>query len=239
MTRSREDTRRWVAEGTALMRRALPGRRGDARALQSPSGLPGWTRAHLLSHVAANAAALGNLVTWARTGVVTPMYTSPEQRVADIAAGAALPASELVDRFERTAAELDDGWDRLTDDQWAAEVVTAQGRTVAASETPWMRAREAMVHAVDLDGGVGFADLPSDLCAALVTDIVEKRSTGGNPALIIVPTDAGERWWVHGDQDPVPVHGPLAQLTAWLAGRPSHDLATTDGGPLPLLPSWL
>lgn len=239
MTRARDDARRWVREGTDLVWRALSGLGADDRVLEAPSGLPGWSRKYLLSHVAANAAALGNLVAWARTGVVTPMYASPEQRTADIEAGASLPAADLVQRFERTAGELDEAWARLTDAQWSAEVVTAQGRTVPASETPWMRAREVMVHAVDLDTGVTFADLPGDFCAALVTDIARKRSAGGNPALEIVPTDAAGRWRVRGDGDPVTVSGPLANLTAWLAGRPFHEVSTTDGGPLPLLPAWL
>jgi maleylpyruvate isomerase len=36
------------------------------------SGLPGWTRGHLLTHVARNADALRNLLTWARTGCHVP-----------------------------------------------------------------------------------------------------------------------------------------------------------------------
>src|SRR6478736_10225108 len=63
-----------VAAGTALFQRAL-----DAvidTALAEPTALSGWTRAHVVAHVAANAEALVNLATWARTGVETPMYAS-------------------------------------------------------------------------------------------------------------------------------------------------------------------
>ena len=67
----------------------------------------------------------------------------------------------------------------LTDEQWEAEVVTAQGRTVPASETPWMRAREVMVHAVDLGTGIGFDDLPDGFLVALCDDIVGKRAAAG------------------------------------------------------------
>ena len=239
MTRTFADGLRWAAEGTALVRRALAALGAGESAWEAPSGLPGWNRKYLLSHVNGNANALRNLATWARTGVETPMYASPGQRNADIAAGAALSGAALVDAFERSAAALASDWAGLTDAQWSAPVVTAQGRTVPASETPWLRTREVMVHAVDLDAGVTFDDLPRDFCAALVADIVAKRSAGGNPALVVVPTDHDGRWQVRGDSEPVVVTGPLAQLTAWLAGRPHHGVATDDGGPAPLLPPWL
>ena len=36
-------------------------------AFRAPSALPGWTRAHVLTHLARNADAMVNLLTWART----------------------------------------------------------------------------------------------------------------------------------------------------------------------------
>ena len=218
MTRTLNDNLRWAAEGTALMRRALGGLASD-QAMAQPSVLPGWTRKHVLAHVAANADALGNLVTWARTGVETPMYASTGQRNADIEAGGQRPAEELLAWFERSAAELDQGFDSLTDAQWDHPVVTAQGRTVPASESPWMRTREVMVHAVDLDNGVTFDDLPADFLAALAEEIRAKRAASGHE----VPE----------------VSGPDAQVAAWLAGRPHHDVVTADGAPAPDLPAWL
>jgi maleylpyruvate isomerase len=71
---------RWVAEGTALARKAMVD-------LDGPSLLPDWTRKHVAAHLALNAGALGNLVHWARTGEKRLMYSSPEQRNADIEAG--------------------------------------------------------------------------------------------------------------------------------------------------------
>lgn len=218
MSRTLTDSLRWVAEGTALLRRALGGLATD-EALGQPSALQGWTRKHLLAHVAANADAVGNLVTWARTGVETPMYSSTTQRNADIEAGAGRPADELVAWFDRSATELDDGFDALTDEEWTHQVVTAQGRTVPASETPWMRTRELMVHAVDLDGGVTFDDLPADFLVALEADIRGKRATA--------------------NQEVPEVSGPHPQVVAWLAGRAHHDVVTADGAPAPTLPPWL
>src|SRR4051812_32675009 len=64
----------------------------DDAAIAGPSLLPGWTRGHVLTHLARNADSYVNLLTWARTGVPTPQYPSPQARVADIEAGAGRPA---------------------------------------------------------------------------------------------------------------------------------------------------
>ena len=68
----------WAADGAAHLRGMLT-RMGDD-AFAKPSSLPDWTRAHVLTHVARNADAMVNLVTWARTGVPTPAYPSPDER---------------------------------------------------------------------------------------------------------------------------------------------------------------
>ena len=47
---------------------------------RAPSLLPGWTRGHVVTHLARNADALRNLLTWARTGIPTPMYPSRQAR---------------------------------------------------------------------------------------------------------------------------------------------------------------
>lgn len=237
MTRSREDGLRWVTEGTALVRRALDGLDSDD-ALGGPSALQGWTRKHLLAHIAANADAVGNLVAWARTGVETPMYTSRAQRNADIEAGALRPAVDLLAWFERSAAALADAFASLSDEEWEHLIVTGQGRTVPATETPWMRAREVMVHAVDLAGDVTFTDLPEDFLAALADDIVTKRgATGGRPVSVRA-SDTDVSLELAGAGDPVLVSGPLAQVVAWLAGRTYTGLSA-EGGAVPELGPWL
>lgn len=199
---------RWVAEGTALCRKALVD-------LEGPSQLPGWTRKHVAAHLALNAEALGNLVAWARTGVEQPMYASPDRRNADIEAGALRPADELIAWFEESARLLATAMGELTDEQWQARVRTAQGREVPATEIPWMRSREVMIHAVDLGTGVTFADLPDDFLEKLCADIRAKR--GDVPDL----------------------QGPLPEIAAYLAGRPYESVTTADGAPAEPLPPWL
>lgn len=238
--RTRDDARRWVSQGSKLFADAVDGL--DEEAYAAPSGLPGWTRRHLVAHVAANADAIGNLLHWAATGERTAMYSSPEQRSADIEAGSKMAGSALTEWFKQSAHRLGAAMDSLPEARWQAEVVTAQGRTVPASETPWMRAREVLVHAVDLGTGIGFADLPADFLAALCDDIVAKRAAAGSPAagpaLTVEASDTGDRWEVPGTGDPVAVRGSLAAVTSYLAGRGDTGVAAA-AGQVPELPVWL
>jgi maleylpyruvate isomerase len=228
---------RWTGQGTTLFLDTLAGLPDDD--LAGPSALPGWTRRHLVAHVAANAEALGRLVHWAATGEETPMYSSPAQRAADIEAGAELPAARLRDWAQESAQQLAASVDRLTDAEWSRTVRTAQGRQVPPTEIPWLRAREVMVHAVDLGGSPAFSDLPQDFLVALVEDVVARRSGAVNqPALALVATDVEQAWSVAGHGSPAEVRGPLDALAAYLAGRATGDglRATAD---LPELPPWL
>jgi len=202
---TRDGALAWVERGTAVLTAAVATL--DEQTMSEPSRLPGWNRKHLIAHVAANADALGNLVHWARTGQRTPMYSSMEQRDADIEAGSRLPADELAGWLTGSAAALAAAMGVLDEEQWSAEVVTAQGRTVPATEIPWLRAREVCVHAVDLGTGVTFADLPGGFLSALVADIRVKRGLTDVPA------------------------GPLPEVAAYLAGRPHGLTGVPDLGP--------
>lgn len=213
MARTLTDARRWMTEGTTLFLEAAAAL--DAPDWGAPSALPGWTNGHLVAHVAANADAIGNLVHWAATGMQTPMYASPAARAEGIALGESLSAAELLNWLHKSAEELDAAMAGLTDQQWQHPVVTAQGRTVPVSETPWMRAREVMVHAADLSGRTGFADLPTEFLQALRIDITDRR--GGVPG----------------------VEGALPEVVAYLAGRRCHGVTARDGRPAPELGPWL
>uniref|UniRef100_UPI00066E33DD maleylpyruvate isomerase family mycothiol-dependent enzyme n=1 Tax=Streptomyces sp. SBT349 TaxID=1580539 RepID=UPI00066E33DD len=206
----------WSAEGTELFLRTLDGLGDDE--LNGPSALPGWTRRHVVAHVASNAEAIGRLLTWARTGKRTPMYASREQRAADIEAGALLAPAPLRAWARRSAADLAEAAATLPERAWSAEVVTAQGRAVPASETHWMRAREVCVHAVDLAAGVTFADLPDGFCAALADEVAARRDRAADgPALALTTPPPGRT--VAGEGPPHEVALPLPDLAAYLTGR--------------------
>lgn len=176
------ETRTWMDRTTEILLEQVDGL-SDA-AWDGPSLLPDWRPREVVAHVHHNAEALLNLASWARTGVEKRMYPSMEQRDADIAVTAQLPASELRALVHGSAERLAAALDELTDEQWGSTVITAQGREVAATEIPWMRAREAGIHAIDLGGGAGFEDLPQGFVHQLVEDVVRLRlSRGEGPTL--------------------------------------------------------
>jgi maleylpyruvate isomerase len=221
----------WWAEGERTLATAL-GRLTDEE-FDGPSRLPGWSRGTVLAHVARNADALVNLLGWARTGVETPMYASPQARDAGIAETAALPPAplraEVVAATDRLAAAVRE----LPEPAWSAVVRTAQGRAVPTSEVLWMRCRETWVHAVDLDAGIGFDAVPDDVLAALVDDVFRMWERRGHVPDVTV--FAGDRTWGSGGSA---VSGSLAAVAGWVTGRtPGAGLDTDDG--LPELPAWL
>jgi maleylpyruvate isomerase len=228
-----EQTLDWMRDGTERLLGAMSAL-ADSE-LDQPSLLPGWNRRYLLSHVAANADALRNLVHWARTGEERRMYASPQQRDADIAAGAARPGGELRAWVVSSATALAGDLAALPEPAWDARVITAQGVDRSAAEIPWMRDREVYIHTVDLACGVGFADLPAAFLGALLDDVTARRATlGAGPALDVTATDTGARWQVAGTGAPARVSAPLAVLAAWLTGRPEPALPDA-----PALPPWL
>lgn len=173
--------REWTEVGTKLFLDAVD-RLTDTE-LDARTALPGWTRKHLVAHVHYNAEALRRLVSWAATGVENRMYAGAQQRNDEIDTGAALPAAELRAMVRGSAAALASDMDALPAEAWQRQVVTAQGRTVPATEIPWLRAREVCVHAVDLDSGVTFDDLPDDFTAALAADAASKHAKAGGAHL--------------------------------------------------------
>lgn len=133
----------------------------DAQARQ-PSLLPGWTRGHVLAHIARSGEADAETVEGAIRGEVLDKYPGgDEQRTRDIEAGAGRSAAALRVDLVATQRALTDAWDRVEGGTWERLTRTPAGpRTIAG--TVHARRREILVHVVDLDVGVAPSDLPPD-----------------------------------------------------------------------------
>ncbi|MFI5611653.1 maleylpyruvate isomerase family mycothiol-dependent enzyme [Amycolatopsis sp. NPDC051903] len=223
---------RWARRGTAYFARKL-GELSDAE-LDRPSLLPGWSRRHVIAHVGYNARALTRLLAWARSGVETPMYSSPRQRAAEIEAGATLPARALRSLFAHAATHLDVEWRDLPDTAWDAEIRTAQGRLVPARETAWMRTREVWLHALDLDHGGSPRDFPPELLDAVLADVLGAWQRRQEPVHLVLAAP-GRQPLTIGDGGPV-VSGAVPELVRWLTGRGSAGVSADSA--LPALPRW-
>ncbi|GAA1400915.1 maleylpyruvate isomerase family mycothiol-dependent enzyme [Pseudonocardia kongjuensis] len=242
------DSLAWAGDGQAHLRGLMTRMGGDA--LTAPSLLAGWTRAHVLTHVARNADAMRNLLTWARTGIETPAYRSAAARDADIEAGAARSADEIRADVVASSDRLADAVRAMPARAWSARVRTAQGAGIPVTAVPWLRAREVWIHAVDLDVGASFKDLPIPMRRVLVADVVghlerrpgcphvrlEESRTG--QVLEFGPGPAGTDGSAPADLGTV--RGRAPDLIAWLLGRPFGKGLRDAAGNLPgPLPSWL
>lgn len=233
-----EQHRAWMESGTAELLQLSATVRIEA--CHGPTRLVGWHRGHLLTHLARNADAVGNLLEWAHTGVETPMYDSTDARARDIEQGAGRGRADLLADLAASCGRLDRRIAAMPCAAWAARVRTATGRRVEATEVLWLRAREVWLHAVDLDLGLAVADLPTPLCAALLADVAATlTSRHRGPAIRLVATDGYHTATVGSGEAPVVVYGATSALVGWLAGRGPTDQLTASTSVLPSLPAWL
>lgn len=203
------------------------------------TNLQGWTRAHIVAHVAYNAIALCNLMHWANTGEKTPMYSSPEARNEEIAYGATLLPDALRNLHGHAVARLDVDWRETAPEAWGSEVLTAQGRTVPASETLWMRSREVWIHAVDLGSVATFGNIPEIILTTLAAEITAKwAGQGAGEGLVLVDAHSGARYPAAPGDNEVVISGNLAAIVRYAAGRGAEGV-TSSTGEVPEPPRWL
>jgi maleylpyruvate isomerase len=212
----------------------------DAQA-RAPSLLPGWSRGHVLTHIARNADGLRNLLTWARTSVVTPQYPSPQVRNEEIDTGAERPAAELAADVAASAAAFGAEASRLTDAAWLAEVRGMRGPAHPAWFTLWRRLSEVEIHHADLAAGYTPADWPADFAAECLERVASDFDGPDSPAALLRAADDGNthRIGAPGESPAVTITGPSHALLAWLLGRSDgSSLRATPAGPLPAVPPW-
>lgn len=214
----------------------------DARA---PSRLPGWSRGHVLTHLARNADGMRNLVSWAATGVRTPMYPSPEARTADIEAGSGRPGRDLVADLEGSAAALDQALALLPAAGLDAVVTFgAANIPVRGDGLLLMRIREVEIHHVDLQVGYEPAAWSTEFASRSLDQLTPGFRAGGQvPVAVLAATDTRLRWVVADQGDELA--GSSAALLAWLVGRlPAAEAAEaglrlSGGGAVPSPPPWV
>ena len=129
--------------------------------LRAPSLLPGWTRAHVLAHLARSADAMRNLLIGARSGHDRPAYASGQAREADIENGARLKPKELMADLADSAMAFRTIIRQLPDDAWQFPVRILDSAVFPAAQLLTRRLVEVELHHCDLGTGYGPADWPA------------------------------------------------------------------------------
>lgn len=201
----------------------------DNAAVTEPSRLPGWSRGHVLAHLARNADALLNVLEG------RPMYVSGEARDADIERDAPRPLDDQLTDVRESAARFQEAAAVPAD--WSRTVELRNGVTDSASRVPFRRWVEVELHHVDLGIGYELEDLPAEFTEREI-DFLADRFTG-HPDVPHTRLTDGTRAWSTGraaGEAEITVTGSPADLLGWLAGRRDGSGLTVEGGPLPSLP---
>ncbi|MEV5951303.1 maleylpyruvate isomerase family mycothiol-dependent enzyme [Streptomyces sp. NPDC051993] len=198
---------------------------------REPSMLAGWSRGHVITHLARSADVYLWLLTLARTGA------EPGPR-----ADAATLDRALREGAERDTADLVADLDRLLDeatamptDRWPTLVTALAGRRHPAWYTLHRARRELETHNVDLNLGYTSTDCPTGYVTWALDESIIVLAARGFAVARIGATDL-DRTWTLGPTGATAT-GPGHELLAWLVGRRS-DVRLLSDLPLPTPPAW-
>jgi maleylpyruvate isomerase len=210
----------------------------DAR---GPSLLPGWTRGHVLTHLARNADGGTRLLGWARTGVASYEYDSVAARAEAIEEGAGRQAVVLLADVSAASAAFAEAAAVMPPDAWQRLITWTTGQQSSAADVVQSRLAEVLIHHVDLDLGFGPGCWPPWFVRDMLTIAVSSMNERGLAPLpaLLSATDTGHVSQIGGGTaDSIQISGPEADLLAWLLGRSAGAYLVRDRpGPLPPVPS--
>lgn len=201
----------------------------DNASVFEPSRLPGWTRGHVLAHLARNADALVNVLQG------RPMYASGEARAADIERDAPRALDVQLADVRESAGRFQDAASAPGD--FSRTVELRNGVTDQAARVPFRRWIEVELHHVDLGTGYELEDLPEEFAEREIAFLADRFA--GHPEVPLTRVTDGTRAWRTGRtaaEPEVTVTGPAPELLGWLAGRNEGAGLDASGGPLPSLP---
>ncbi|MGW0733028.1 maleylpyruvate isomerase family mycothiol-dependent enzyme [Streptomyces sp. NPDC002851] len=205
----------------------------DDQQKDAASALPGWSRGHVLKHLADNARAFERQARAALQGKVVDMYDGGQAgRDQSIGRGAAHPLAELHEELQLAQHALEVTWSRLTTADWQRAV---RFRHATVLDTALARWREAEIHAVDLQVGYHPRDWPVDFARHTLDFLADRAPVGTR--LSLRATDE-EFTQVLGEGAPVEVSGAVRDLAAWMAGRSIDGHLSTTSPHLPELRPW-
>ncbi|MCL4313681.1 MAG: maleylpyruvate isomerase family mycothiol-dependent enzyme [Actinobacteria bacterium] len=213
--------------------------------MRAPSKLPGWSRGHVLSHLARNADSFAQRIEGALRGELLEPYPGGRQaRDAAIESGAARPAVEILDDLANSADRLATAFNAIPNDGWERPI-SYVGRTAPLSSAPLARLVEVGVHHVDLgigyepqDWSEGFVKLALPYAVASMERKVgdvrgaqlswHLHATDGMGEWLITRTQEGSSITSgHSHADCV-IRGPGGVILGWLTGRLQLDVGDLE-----------
>jgi maleylpyruvate isomerase len=227
---------------TADLLQGLDGLHWSDAEVAAPSLCDGWTRGHILTHLARNAQGIADTLAGALRGEIVERYPDGwEARNAAIESGAGRPYAALVADVRDTAERLDRVLGALHDaGGWG--LPTAEDQTAAS----WVRRRwrEVEIHRVDLAADYTPDRWPPLFVVTELPDAAESLASRVSSAVHVTVTAegslsremVGREWEAGSGGDAVEVRGPDWAVLAWLAGRAA--VASSALSAVPPLGPW-
>lgn len=200
---------------------------------QEPSLLPGWTRAHVATHVARNADAMRRIIEGTLAGRPVDLYESEARRYSDIQRGAEREPLQIqidldtsADLFERTLDQVRD-WDM---------VVRLPTRETSLMRVVLDRFQEVTLHHLDLRGRFSTEDVYPVPARWLLQQAIGRLQGRDLPA-VHIRSDSGVEADIGNLGTRVTVRGKDARLWAWVMGRKSDSsIPGSQGITFPVAP---
>lgn len=176
--------------------------------LTAATALPGWTRAHVIAHVADGGRAFATLTEAALRGEVVALFpggvADRNERIEKLAV-----SPDLMTHLSDGIARLEAAWERVDAADWARPVRFRNGDLAGTVYARW---REVWIHLVDCAVGVTPSHWPVSLAAHAIDFLLSRVP----PGVALVATDVDRRW---GPPNGEPLSGTVRDLAAWAAGR--------------------
>ncbi len=215
-----------LSEVRRLKRAATQRLLGDTIAIPDsdwlgPTILPGWTRAHVATHLSRNADVLRRYVN--RLGSRPELER--DDLLTDLEAGSRRSPLDLQIDLDTASGLLNDAFDSLTAEQWDTPLRGGlEGLT--ASDLPMMRLNEVVLHHVDLDCGFLFGDVDARVAEWLVAWNAYRRADLAQGPGIRLTTSTGQVLRVGSGPGVSDVSGSATNLLGWLTGRLPRTVVT-------------
>lgn len=178
-----------------------------------PTILPGWTRAHLATHLARNADVLRQAVERVVAG--EPFRLDPDDDLTDLEQGSRRTPLDLQIDLDTTAGQLTEVFSSLTHQQW--QLPAGEGFTIA--DLPLARLNEVVLHHVDLDCGFSFVDIDPQVARWLLEWNVRRRTDLADRPRITLQSSSGYQASLGSYGGTVLISGSDANLLGWITGR--------------------
>jgi maleylpyruvate isomerase len=204
----------------------------------APSALPGWTRGHVLAHIAGISNAMARQLEYASRGETVELYDGGQEgrtKAIGMAAGHTLAQhrADLDSALERALR----AFDALDATGWQVPISYRGGVVLDGGSALW---RELVIHASDLNTGLGPETWSRTFCEQLFGFLAARVPEGQKfvlQPLGLPPVTIGT-----GNRSTV-ISGMLTDIAAWLAGREPtlgslRASAAADGVDLPELLAW-